>query len=259
MTVWWNALTDLQRIFAVFAIPSTLLLLLQTLLLLFGLVGHGDAEMSHDHDISHDGHDFSHDGHDFSHDGHDFSHDGHAGFSSDTEHAGDFHADAANAADGHMHDTLQEHYTGHAHMDHHGIFDNGLRIFTVRGFVAFFSIFGWSGIVLLKSGMRAPGAVFLSILFGFLSMVAIAVIFALFMKLQSDGTVSMDSAIGATATVYIAIPPGRTGFGKINVTVNGQLRECNAVTDVNTKINTNKPVTIVALSGNNTFVVVPAK
>lgn len=41
MTYWWNSLTDLQHIFAFIGIPSTLVLIVQTVLLLFGL-GDGD-------------------------------------------------------------------------------------------------------------------------------------------------------------------------------------------------------------------------
>ena len=45
MISWWNALTLLQQVFYLIAIPSTLVLLLQTLLLLFGLGGSGDQDV----------------------------------------------------------------------------------------------------------------------------------------------------------------------------------------------------------------------
>ena len=44
MIGWWNGLTDLQRIFALVGIPATLVLVVQTILLLFGLgAGHEDG------------------------------------------------------------------------------------------------------------------------------------------------------------------------------------------------------------------------
>ena len=42
MVEWWNALTGLERCFAYVAIPATLVLAIQTVLLLIGL-GNGDA------------------------------------------------------------------------------------------------------------------------------------------------------------------------------------------------------------------------
>lgn len=43
---WWEALTGLQQIFAIAAIPATVILILQTILSLFGLGQGGDADAS---------------------------------------------------------------------------------------------------------------------------------------------------------------------------------------------------------------------
>ena len=49
---WWNAMNLLQQSFAVVAIPATVVLILQTVLLLFGVGGHaadhGEIADSHD-------------------------------------------------------------------------------------------------------------------------------------------------------------------------------------------------------------------
>lgn len=73
-TNWWEGLTLLQQCFAVVAIPATVILLLQTVLLLFGLGGHDadHGEVDTDHDFDHG---FDHDAdHDFDHDAHDGAH-----------------------------------------------------------------------------------------------------------------------------------------------------------------------------------------
>ena len=57
MLEWWNGLELIQQVFYVIAIPSTLILILQTILLLFGF-GH-DSETDLDHDA---GMDTDHDG-----------------------------------------------------------------------------------------------------------------------------------------------------------------------------------------------------
>ncbi len=47
MIQWFNQLNELQQIFAFIAVPSTLILVLQTILLLFG-IGDGDADIDGD-------------------------------------------------------------------------------------------------------------------------------------------------------------------------------------------------------------------
>ena len=48
MLNWWNSLDALQHFFAYVAIPATLILCIQTVLLLFGLGAGGDGEVDSD-------------------------------------------------------------------------------------------------------------------------------------------------------------------------------------------------------------------
>ena len=48
MMEWWNALPLIEQVFYIIAIPSTLILLLQTILLLFGVGGGHDADYDTD-------------------------------------------------------------------------------------------------------------------------------------------------------------------------------------------------------------------
>ena len=59
---WFNDLTSLQQIFACVAIPATVILAIQTILLLFGF---GEHDTDHDMDLDHHG-DIDH-GHDGAH------------------------------------------------------------------------------------------------------------------------------------------------------------------------------------------------
>ncbi len=70
MLEWWYALSTIEQFFYCIAIPATIILLIQTILLLFGLGHGGDSDV--DHDVGMDN-DFDHDmDHDFDHDvGHD--------------------------------------------------------------------------------------------------------------------------------------------------------------------------------------------
>lgn len=51
MLTWWETLDTVQRVFALIAIPSTLVMIIQTVLLAFGWIGDSDVDMDGD-DIS---------------------------------------------------------------------------------------------------------------------------------------------------------------------------------------------------------------
>ena len=143
--------------------------------------------------------------------------------------------------------------------DHHG-FDvadaDGLHIFSLRGIISFFAMFGWTGILVSKN---TNGNIFLSIviafLSGFLTMLAIAYLIKALMKLQSDGALDYKNALGLPATVYITVPPARSDKGKVNTILQGRYIEVDAVSDEETPIRYGEEVVVIGLSGNNTLVV----
>ena len=51
MFAWWDSLTGLQQGFAIVAIPATLVLVVQTVLLFFGIGDGGDADIDTDVDV----------------------------------------------------------------------------------------------------------------------------------------------------------------------------------------------------------------
>ncbi len=219
MLDWWTSLTGMEQVFAYVAIPATLLLLLQTLLLLFGLGDHdSDGDLSH-----HDGL--------F---GHDAPHDAPA----DLDH--DFPAEGIFGQD-------------HPESVFHG--DSGLRLFTLRGIVAFFAVLGWTGLTLSRGGI-APG---LSLVFaslaGFGALLLVAYAMKWLYKSQNSGNIDLRNALGVSGTVYITIPPARADQGKVNLMLQGQFCELSAVTDQETPIPTGTEITVVGISGVSTLVV----
>jgi membrane protein implicated in regulation of membrane protease activity len=213
MTTWWVSLSVLQQIFALFAIPATVILALQTLMLLFGLGHHGDAD------------------------------------------GGGDGGDGGDGVDAHDGDAEADHHGGHAHKG--GAHDSGLRIFTVRAFVAFFSIFGWLGIVLLDGGMNTPFAITLAFIAGVAAMIGIAYFFKAAMQLQSSGNIDIRNSLGKTATVYIPIPPNRTGKGKVTLTVQDRFIEVDAVTDSDLRLKTGTEVIGISMTDQNVLCVAP--
>ncbi len=135
------------------------------------------------------------------------------------------------------------------------VLDGGLRVFTLRGIIAFFSVMGWVGAICSGSGLHLAISVLISVASGFVAMIAIAFLMKMLFKLQYDGTEDIKDALGVSGTVYMRIPPARTGKGKINAIIQGKLCEKFAVTDEETMINRDEEVTVVGISGEETLIV----
>ena len=224
MSQWWNALSSAQHIFYYIAVPFTLVLLIQSVMSIIGLGGHdSDADADSDFDMDSDS---------------DFDMD------SDADMDADFDADA------HIDMHMDMHADGHDH----GIAAAGFKFFTIRGIVAFFCIFGWSGLAFYAAGFAIWAVTALAFVCGLVAMLVIGLMFYAVKRLQSSGNISYSNAIGKTAEVYIPIPAKREGKGKIMVTVQERLIEAEAVTDEKTKVKTGEQVTVVGNISNTLIV-----
>jgi hypothetical protein len=77
-------------------------------------------------------------------------------------------------------------------------------------------------------------------------------------KLEAEGTVRIQQALGEEAVVYLTIPGKRSGHGKVTVKVQNRLMEYAAVTD-NETIPTGTPVEVVDLIDEETLKVAPLR
>ncbi len=207
---WWNTLGTSAQVFYCIAIPSTFVLLIQTILMFIGFDGDGDDIGSGIDDIGDSVPD-------------DIS-DGVFGEDSITE----------------VHDAS-------------GF--EGLRIFTFRGIIAFFVVFGWVGVVMEDAG--APLYLTLPVAFisGFAIMFVMAFLFRALMKLRSDGNADNRNAVGCSGKVYLTIPAARSGDGKVSVMLQGAYVERNAVTDDAEAIPTGAEIVVVGVCGQTDLVV----
>ncbi len=223
-TDWWATLSLLQQVFACFAVPATVILIIQTVLLIFGFGGHDTDHGEVDHDFSHDfDHDFDHDlDHDFDH---------------DYDHDHDF---------------------GHAEHDgaHQGA---GVRLISIRGFVAFFAVGGWLGIALIDTGLSVALSSIIAFIGGTLALLFVGFVLKLLYDMQESGNYDAKNAVAKTGRVYIRIPPKRSSTGKITLNVQGSLQELDAVTDSENDIQTGKMVQVVSVTADNILVVRPVE
>ncbi len=192
MLEWWNSLSFIQQILGAVAIPSTVILLIQTIAVAAsGFDGDGDIDTV---DVD------------------------------DVDDISSF--DAA-----------------------------GVQIFTIRGFITFFCIFGWSGIWLLGTDLGTVISFFVAFLLGASAMMGTAYLVKFFLTLQDKGNQNINDALGSSGTVYINVPKDRNGLGKVTAIVSGRLSEFDAMTDDEEDLKTGASVTIISITEPNILIV----
>lgn len=107
----------------------------------------------------------------------------------------------------------------------------GFQFITVKNMIGFFTIFSWTGIACLDSGYSAPLTITVSVIAGLAMMFTMAGIFYWLTKLTDSGTLKMENAIGGVGEVYLLIGKNRSGLGKVTITIQGAVRELQAMTD----------------------------
>ena len=131
----------------------------------------------------------------------------------------------------------------------------GLRIFTLRGIVAFLVVFGWLGLILDGAGLALYISIPVAIAAGACMMILMAFLFRAVMNMRSDGNTDNRNAIGVSGKVQLTIPPSRTGEGKVHLMLQGAYVERGAVTDDDSPIPTGCEVVVVGISGQTDLVV----
>lgn len=230
MNEWWNGLDTALKVLYCIAIPSSLILIIQTLISLCGIGGGG-----HDFNVSDtSGIDMS----DI-----DIPSDAGADFDIDV----DVDADADIGTD---HDIDIDHDADQGDVSDLG----GLRLFTVQTVIAFLTVFSWTAIVAKGGGTGTFAAMLIGTAFGAAAMYGVAKIVSLSGKLAENGTVQLKNALGEHGTVYLTIPPSGSGEGKITVTVQGRFMELAAVQDGSDPIKTGTSVRVTDLVGDTLVV-----
>lgn len=106
-----------------------------------------------------------------------------------------------------------------------------LRLFSLQSVVAFLTVFGWTTIIAYHSGLDGLLSVLIGLAFGMGVMFGVAKLIQLTARLAATGNISIKNALGQIAQVYIPIPAGGRGEGKVNLTLQERFVELSAVTD----------------------------
>jgi len=114
----------------------------------------------------------------------------------------------------------------------------GFQFFTFKNVIAFFTIFGWTGITCLDAGLSTALTIIISTIAGILMMFLTSLLFYWMGKMVESGTLDVNNAIGLIGEVYLPIGAERSKIGKIQIKVQGSLRELEAITDESIELET---------------------
>ena len=131
----------------------------------------------------------------------------------------------------------------------------GMNLYTFRNFVNFCLGFGWTA-VLFYDRLPSKAVVFvLAFIVGAILVAAVMWLFKWLYGMQQSGNIDVfKSAAGCSGTVYLTVPGGRKGEGKVQISISGAVREYNAVTDGET-IPNGTPITVTGVLNAGTLIV----
>jgi hypothetical protein len=187
---WWEELSTLAQIMAFFAIPMTVVMLIQLILMVVGV-----------------------------------------GFEGDMDNDSSAYTDAGMGF---------------------------VKIFTIRGIVAFFVFGGWAGLAAISVGVHGFWAVKIALFVGVCALLLASLVIRLARKMQQSGNLDNANALGLTADVYMRIPPSRSQKGKVTLVFQERFVEIDAVTDSEVELLPNTKAKVVdLLEGEDCVVVTP--
>lgn len=168
-----------------------------------------------------------------------------AGIGGDHDVTGDHHVDFGAG-----------HHAGDDHSQDHGA-TWYFHVLSFRSICAALTFFGLAGLAAgaspAFSGMSFP----IGLAAGFVAMIVVGWMMSLLSKLQAEGNVRIERAVGAQATVYLSIPPAGQGAGKVTVNVQNRTMEYRAITQHHELLDTGAPVIVVGIAGPDTLEVGP--
>jgi hypothetical protein len=135
--------------------------------------------------------------------------------------------------------------------------DAGLELLSVRAIsagIAFFGVGGWAA---EAWGAPGPLAALVALVPGAAGMVATAWMTRQVRRLESDGSIVVERAVGTAGTVYLTVPPGESGAGRVQLALQGRTVELRAVTRERSPIPTGSQVVVVGVVDGDTVEVIP--
>lgn len=132
-----------------------------------------------------------------------------------------------------------------------------LGMLSVRTITGFFFGFGWSGVIAIKSGLGLIPSILIASVVGAIFLSGLYLLMRTLYSLHASGTLNYQNAIGQIATIYVTVPPNRSGTGQVEVLIQGRLQTISCMTSSNVPLAPQTKVKVTGLIGQGTLEVEP--
>ena len=106
-----------------------------------------------------------------------------------------------------------------------------IQLFTIRNTVNFLLGVGWGGVCLSSVIENRFLLALAAIVCGCIMVGAFIIMFKQLMKLEGNGSYRIEESVGQVCEVYLRIPGGRSGSGKVQISFHGSVQELPAQTE----------------------------
>ncbi len=128
---------------------------------------------------------------------------------------------------------------------------------SIKAIVAGITVFGLAGLAAERQ-LSSVQAMLAALLAGGATMYAVGWLIHRMHQLNADGTVRIGECVGSIGSVYLTIPGGKSGVGKVTVEIQGRTMEYAALTDGDA-ITTGSKVEVAGVLNNDTIMVRPTE
>lgn len=132
----------------------------------------------------------------------------------------------------------------------------GISLFSIKNFVNFLVGFGWAGVCLGGAIENKWLLCFVAVLVGVAFVLMFFFIKKQTKKLEHNGAFRIEDSLGKSVDVYLRIPAGKSGKGKVQVSLNGSVQEISAMTE-GESIASGQKVKVVSVIDRSTVLVAP--
>ena len=120
-------------------------------------------------------------------------------------------------------------------------------VISFRTVIAALTFFGLAGLAALEGQLSHPISILVALGAGAGAMYGVHYLMQMLYRLRHDGTVHIRRTVGQRGTVYIPVPPNKSGQGKIQIRTQGRIMEYAAKTSSPEKLRTGTAVEVVSV------------
>jgi len=132
-------------------------------------------------------------------------------------------------------------------------------VISFRTLVAAATFFGLAGMASNAASLSWATQLLIALACGVGAMYLVHWLMSLMYRLSEDNTVRINRAVGREGMVYLPVPAGKTGPGKVQLRMQGRMMEYEAVTSAPSNLPTGARVVVVGVVAGNMLEVAPAE